>query len=83
MTRREKDRVATLERRRDFLAARVKSYRKDGSPDRDKAELHALNWALHIIEAADREGFLDDMKMLDALAGATHPTVAEVMEREG
>jgi hypothetical protein len=38
-------RIATLERRAAFLAARISNY-EGGSDSRDRAELAALNWAL-------------------------------------
>lgn len=60
MTRRDKERVSTLERRRDFLAKRVSNYRADGNDSRDRAELYALNWALRIVEEAERTGVLND-----------------------
>lgn len=56
MNRRDRERVKTLERRRNHLADRIKSYHgKD--PNRDRAELHALNWVLRLAHKADEDGY--------------------------
>lgn len=62
--RRRRERAAALERRRDFLAKRIRHYRPDGDPNRDRAELAALNWALQIIRAAERSDVLDELEQV-------------------
>lgn len=61
MTKRERERVSVLAKRRDRLAERVRGYRRDGDPNLAKAELGALNWALRIIEAAEAKGILHEL----------------------
>ncbi len=58
----QRKRVQALERRRDLLAQRLteKGYR--GDPDRQRAELGAINWALRIIRAAERTETLHDLE---------------------
>ena len=66
MTGRQREMVRALERRRDFLAGRIASYRRDGNPSHDKAEAQAISWALRIIRAADREEILRDLESVAA-----------------
>lgn len=66
MRAKHKDRVRQLLRRRDFLASRVAGYQgKNDSYDR--AECAAIGWAIRIIEAAEREGILDDLDRVSSL----------------
>lgn len=44
-------RLKALERRRDFLAARLDNY-KGGSPSHDEGEKKALDWAIDICRKA-------------------------------
>jgi len=60
VNQRRRNRIAVLERRRDFLARRVADY--DGDHDYDKAELMALSWALRIIRSAESNDVLDDLE---------------------
>lgn len=52
LTYRQRERMASLRRRRAHLAERTVQYREDGDPARNDAELSALNWAIRIIENA-------------------------------
>lgn len=61
MSRRQR-KIAALERRADRLDERVAGYRPDGDPNRARAELSALRWALAIIAAAESEGVLDRLE---------------------
>lgn len=47
---RYEDRVKTLKRRSTYLKGRIADY-KGADPSRDKAEMHALDWALRVIES--------------------------------
>lgn len=60
--RRRRDRIETPERRQRFLASRIATYRADGNPSRDRAELAALGWAVQIIRAAEKSGLLDELE---------------------
>lgn len=61
LTSHQRDRLNTLRRRRDHLAQRVATYRADGNPSRDKAELSALSWAIRIIENVAMAGVLEEV----------------------
>lgn len=61
MTRRFRDHLDRLRRRAEHLQHRISNYRESGNPSYDKAELSATLWAISIIEAAEREGILNDL----------------------
>ena len=61
MNIKERKRVEALERRRDFLAGRISTYRPGGNPSFDKAELSALNWALRIIRNCESADILKEV----------------------
>lgn len=63
MTRRERDRIAVLERRREHLARRLMEHSGYRGLDYDRA---ALGWALQVIRAAEREGILRDLEAVAA-----------------
>lgn len=48
------ERLAVLNRRADFLKTRISTY-QGSDASRDKHELSALTWAIHIIEEYPRE----------------------------
>ena len=55
--RRERKHIATLTRRRDHLARTLPKAR-EGEQSYAGAEISALNFALNVIAAADRQGVL-------------------------
>lgn len=61
MNGKQRDRVATLERRRDHLADRLAKWSR-GDPSRTRAELGALNWALAVVRGAEHNGILTDLE---------------------
>lgn len=64
MTRRQRGKVATLERRLKFLEWRIPTYTVPERADRDKAEAAALTWALTIVHGAERYSILGDLEAL-------------------
>ena len=58
---RQRDRLASLRRRRDHLSSRVADY-QGGNPSYDKAELAALSWAIRIIENCAVAGVLKEVE---------------------
>jgi hypothetical protein len=60
----EREKVATLRRRRDYLAGILADWQSPKPPHRARAEVSALTWAIRIIEEADRLGVLDDLRDL-------------------
>ena len=63
MNRRQARKVGALERRRRTLKARIAEYRQTGDPDRARAELAAIDWALRIVRAADEDGLLAELEV--------------------
>lgn len=61
MSGRVTNKIKTLRRRRDWLAARTATYRPEGNPSHDKAELAALEWAIAVIEEARSRGILEEL----------------------
>lgn len=51
--------LEALNRRRNWLAARIAT--RQGDPDYNRAELRALNYAIAVIEEAHRRGLLDEL----------------------
>jgi len=62
-----KKNLAALERRRGRLSQRLTEYRPDGDMGYTKAELRAVNYALRILDAAQREGVLMDLEQAAGL----------------
>lgn len=55
------DRLDTLRRRRDHLAARISRVAR-GDLSYDRAELSALNWAISTLERAHNLGLLAELE---------------------
>lgn len=62
-----KKNLAALERRRVRLVERVANYRADGDQGYTRAELRAINYALSVLDAAQREDVLVDLEQVAGL----------------
>lgn len=51
LNRPDRRKVETLQRRADFLAERIPTYTDPPKANRDRAELAALRWAIHRVQA--------------------------------
>lgn len=63
MSRRQRPRIEALERRRDWLAERLKGWHL-GDPSRTRLEIQSINWALTVIRHAEEHGILSDLEMV-------------------
>ena len=56
------EQLRLLRRRRDYLPARVATYRPGGDPSYAKAEEEALTWAIEVLEEVRRRDLLPELE---------------------